>query len=69
MGISQAYNSLRSALAREVRKARLDGKTSFGSPSDRDYWVADAQIDAMSNTSLLIALEAHEDLGNLPENK
>lgn len=61
MSVSQAYNSLRNALARDAKKERLGDNPAFGAPSDRDYWVADDQINAMTNTQLLTSLEAHEE--------
>lgn len=61
MSISQAYNALRFSLAQNARKTRLGPKPSFGSPTEEDYQAADAEIDAMTLSELLRALERHEE--------
>ena len=61
MSIAQAYNSLRHALAREAKEERMAGKPAYGAPSERDFWIADIQINSMSHTTLLLSLEHHEE--------
>lgn len=60
MSVGSAYYSLRSALAREAKSARLMGELSFGAPITADYAEADERINNMTNTELLLALDAHD---------